>query len=144
MRSKPVPLSLKNLLSIVGILTFVSSRRFSSHDAFDSVSGVSWIPCWCSWGGLGSPWRHFGSYLGAPNAFLSLLETAFQLPDASRGPSGAIMENIMVPGSHQGRSRDVVRSFDLPNRPSQPQNDHKLPHVFLLPAFRSSHTRLKW
>ena len=40
------------------------------------------------------------------------------------------MENIMVPRSHQGRSRDVVRSFDLPKGPSQPQTDHKLPNMF--------------
>ncbi len=39
------------------------------------------------------------------------------------------MENPMVPRSHQDPSRDVFRSFDLRNRPSQPQTDNKLPNI---------------
>ena len=39
------------------------------------------------------------------------------------------MENPMSPRNHQAPSRDVVRSFDLPNRSSQPQTEHKLPNI---------------
>ena len=58
--------------------------------------------------------------------FWKLLRSLLTLPDGKE-PSGAIMENTMVPRSQQAPSRDVVRSFDLPSRPSQPQSGHKLP-----------------
>ena len=39
------------------------------------------------------------------------------------------MENPMVPRSHQHLPRDVFRSFDLRNRPPQPQSKYTLPSI---------------
>ena len=100
-----------------------------------------WIAFWVSLrllvgapgGGLGNPWRRLGSFLGAPGGSQSLLQIILEPPDAPKGPSneppGALLENPMVPGSHRDPSRAVFRSFDLRNRPSQPQTDHKHPNI---------------
>ena len=147
MRSNSDPLNLKNRHFIIGICTFVSSRRFSSHDVLALVFGVSSPPFWCYWGPLGRPWRHFGSYLGAPNACRSIFETAFQLPRPSGRTSRSSLEPSWRTQWPQEASKLSPETWsDRLTSQIDPQN-LKLTTNFrslFWAAFRFSHIRLQW